>query len=984
MLIKRTENQARRGTLAASLASQPHPGALDRRAFLRRSGLTAGGLAALGTLPLASVRKAEAAGSMATSGATIRKNICTHCSVGCTVIAEVVNGVWVGQEPGWDSPINRGSHCAKGAATRELVHGDRRLRYPIKLVNGQWTRISWDQAINEIGDKLMDIRGKSGADSVYWLGSAKFTNEGAYLNRKFAAFWGTNNSDHQARICHSTTVAGVANTWGYGAMTNSYTDIRNSKTIVIMGGNPAEAHPVSLQHVLEGKEMQRANMVVIDPRMTRTAAHATEYVRIRSGTDIPVIYGMLWHIFKNGWEDKQFIEQRVYGMDDIRKEVEKYTPEEVERVAGVPGAQLERVAKMFATEKPATLIWCMGATQHTVGTANVRAFCIALLATGNVGAPGTGANIFRGHTNVQGATDLGLDIVTLPLYYGLVEGAWRHWARVWEVPYDWFVERFDKTIAADGKVTNTMNTPGIPSTRWFDATLYDKKDVSQKDTIKAMFVMGHGGNTVTRMPQAQKGIEALELLVVADPHPTTWAALAPERKNNTYLLPIATSYETSGSRTASNRAIQWGEQIVKPIFESKDDNEVMYLLAKKLGFADLMFKNIKVENNVPVAEDILREINRGGWSTGYCGQSPERLKSHMANQKDFDMLTQKATTGPNNGDYYGLPWPCWGTPEFRHPGTPLLYNTNLSVKEGGGTFRARFGVEREETLPDGSKRKVSLLGNGYYSKDSEIKDGYPEFTLGVLKKLGWDKDLTEAEMAVINRINAANPDAVSWAIDLSGGIQRVAIEHGCVPYGNGKARANAFGLPDAIPTHREPIYTPRPELVAKYPTLPNARQFRMPNIGFDVQKAAVDKGIAKQFPLILTSGRLVEYEGGGEETRSNKWLAELQQDMFIEINPADAAERGIKDGGWVWVTGAELNSKARMKALVTERVGRGVTWCPFHFAGWFQGVDQRGNYPKGTDPVVLGESVNALTTYGFDPVTGMQEPKATLCQVRAA
>ena len=186
---------------------------------------------------------------------------------------------------------------------------------------------------------------------MYWLGSAKFTNEAAYLNRKFAAFWGTNNSDHQARICHSTTVAGVANTWGYGAMTNSYNDIRNAKTMVIMGGNPAEAHPVSLQHVLEGKELNRANMIVIDPRLTRTAAHATEYVRIRPGTDIPVIWGMLWHIFKNGWEDKEFIRQRVYGMDDIRKEVEKWTPEEVERVTGVPGAQLERVAKMFATRE---------------------------------------------------------------------------------------------------------------------------------------------------------------------------------------------------------------------------------------------------------------------------------------------------------------------------------------------------------------------------------------------------------------------------------------------------------------------------------------------------------------------------------------------------------------------------------------------------------------------------------------------------------
>ncbi len=988
MLIKRTERQARRGSLSAAFAGET--GGLDRRSFLRRSGVAAGSLAALGTLSLGGVRKAEAGPPPARGAAvTLRKNICTHCSVGCTVMAEVSNGVWIGQEPGWDSPINRGSHCAKGAATRELVHGDRRLRYPMKLVNGQWTRVSWDQAINEIGDKLNAIREKSGPDSVYWLGSAKFTNEAAYLNRKFAAFWGTNNSDHQARICHSTTVAGVANTWGYGAMTNSYNDIRNAKTMIIMGGNPAEAHPVSLQHVLAGKELNRANMIVIDPRLTRTAAHATEYVRIRSGTDIPVIWGMLWHIFKNGWEDKEFIKQRVYGMDDIRKEVEKWTPEEVERVTGVPGAQLERVAKMFATEKPATLIWCMGATQHTVGTANVRAFCIALLATGNVGKFGTGANIFRGHTNVQGATDLGLDIVTLPLYYGLVEGAWRHWCRVWEVDYAWMESRFDTINGPDGKPVKMMNTPGIPSTRWFDAATYPKDQVSQKDNLKAMFVMGHGGNTVTRMPLAAQGIEKLDLLVVCDPVPTTWAVLS-ERKNDTYLLPIATSYEVNGSRTASNRSLQWGEQIVKPIFEAKDDNEVMYLLAKKLGFADKMFKNIKVENNVPSAEDLLREINRGGWSTGYCGQSPERLKAHMKNQDKFDLVSLRAPKElPEiGGDYYGLPWPCWGTPELRHPGTHTLYNTNLHVMDGGSTFRARFGVERVVKVKDASGQEVeekhNLLAEGSYSKDSEIKDGYPEFTYGVLKKLGWDGDLTEAELETIKRINPSAPDTVSWSIDLSGGIQRVAMKHGCIHYGNGKARANAFGLPDPIPVHREPIYTPRPELVAKYPTLPNARQFRMPNVGFDVQKAAVEKGIAKQFPIILSSGRLVEYEGGGEETRSNKWLAELQQDMFIEINPADAAERGIKDGGWVWVTGAENNSRARVKALVTERVGKGVAWCPFHFAGWFQGVDQRSKYPKGADPIVLGESVNTLTTYGFDPVTGMQEPKATLCQIRAA
>ena len=200
--------------------------------------------------------------------------------------------------------------------------------------------------------------------------------------------------------------------------------------------------------------------------MSRTAAHATEYVRVRPGTHIPTIYGMLWHIFKNGWEDKEFIRQRVFGMDDIRKEVDKWPPDEVERVTGLPEAQVRRVAEMFAKQRPSTLIWAMGQTQFTVGTANVRASCILTLATGNVGRSGTGANIFRGHTNVQGATDLGLDVTTLPLYYGLGQNAWKHWCRVWDVDYDWMVGRFSTKAL--------MEAPGIPSTRWFDATLLPK------------------------------------------------------------------------------------------------------------------------------------------------------------------------------------------------------------------------------------------------------------------------------------------------------------------------------------------------------------------------------------------------------------------------------------------------------------------------------------------------------------------------------
>ena len=981
MLIKRSEGRAAKQRLAAAYAGLTS-GGLDRRSFLRQAGFAGAGLAALGSFAPGRAQAAGAATGVINHAQPVQrvKNICTHCSVGCTVTAEVQNGVWVGQEPSWESPINRGTHCAKGAAVRELVHGDRRLKFPMKLVNGEWQRISWDVAYREIADKMMEIRANSGADSIFWLGSAKFSNEGAYLYRKFAAFWGTNSVDHQARICHSTTVAGVANTWGYGAQTNSYNDIRNSKTMIIMGGNPAEAHPVSLQHLLSGKERNRANLIVIDPRFTRTAAHATEYVRMRPGTDIPIIWGMLWHIFQNGWEDKEFIRQRVHGMEQIRAEVAKWTPQEVERVSGVPGEQLRKVAQIFATQKPATLIWCMGATQKTVGTANVRAYSILLLATGNVGSAGTGANIFRGHCNVQGASDFGLDVANLPAYYGIDETAWRHWSRVWGMSFEDMRARFD--------TPQMQTTPGIPTTRYFDAVLLPKDQVQQRDNTKGMLVFGHGGNTVTRMPEAARALEALELLVIADPHPTTFA-MQSNRRNGTYLLPIATQFECDGSRTASNRSVQWCSKIVNPIFESRTDYEVMYRLAGALDqaaqrrnmpirFQQDMFKGFEIRDNAPTAESILKEINRGAWGSGYSGISPERLKLHQQNQQHFDLVTLRA--GANapaeiRGDYYGLPWPCWGKPEWRHPGTHVLYDTSLHVKEGGGTFRARFGVEREGQ---------TLLAEGSYSKGSEIQDGYPEFTVAVLKRMGWYDELTAEEKATIAEVGTGlgGEDRVSWMTDLSGGIIRVTMEHGVMAYGNAKARAVAWNLPDPVPVHREPIYTPRTDLIAQYPTLPDRRGFRLPHLGVSVQNRSHE--VARDFPIVLTSGRLVEYEGGGEETRSNKWLAELQQDMFVEINPADAAARNIRDGAWVWVTGPESNSRARVKALVTERVGRGVAFMPFHFGGWFQGEDRRGRYPRGTDPVVLGESVNAVTTYGYDPVTFMQETKVTLCQIRAA
>ncbi len=956
MLTRKTNGVATGPRLSKALTGLAGS-AIDRRTFLKRSGLAAGGLAAAGSLTFGKVKKASAA-SDGQGAVQIKKSVCTHCSVGCTVIAEVQNGVWTGQEPGWDSPFNLGAHCAKGASVREHAHGERRLKHPTKLVDGKWQKVSWEEAINEIGDKMLEIRDSSGPDSVYWLGSAKHNNEQAYLFRKFAAFWGTNNVDHQARICHSTTVAGVANTWGYGAMTNSYNDIHNSRAIFLIGGNPAEAHPVSLQHLLKAKEQNNAPLIVLDPRFTRTAAHADEFVRFRPGTDVGLIWGILWHVFENGWEDKEFIRQRVWGMDQIKAEVAKWTPEETERVTGVPGSQLKRVARTLANNRPFTIIWCMGGTQHTNGNNNTRAYCTLGLALGVIGTSGGGTNIFRGHDNVQGATDLGVLCHTLPGYYGLKAGSWKHWARVWDVDYEYLKGQFANK--------DLMEASGVPVSRWFDLALEAKENIDQPDNLRAMVFWGHAPNSQTRLPDMQKAMKKLDLLVVIDPFPTMTAVMH-DRSDGVYLLPATTQFETYGSVTASNRSLQWREKVMDPLFESKTDHEILYLMARKLGFADEMFKNIAVEGSEPSIEDTLREINRGMWTIGYTGQSPERLKLHMQNQATFDKTTLQAKGGPADGDYYGLPWPCWGTADMGHPGTPNLYDTSKPVAEGGLCFRARFGVER-----DGD----NLLAEGSYPVGSEITDGYPEFTMAMLKELGWDGDLSAEERATIEAVAGDN---TNWKTDLSGGIQRVAIKHGCAPFGNAKARVVVWNFPDPVPLHREPLYTNRRDLVSDYPTYEDRRMYRLPILYQSIQ----EKDFSQEFPTILTSGRLVEYEGGGDETRSNPWLAELQQDMFVEVNTVDANNIGVRDGQMVWLHGPE-GAKVKVKAMVTERVGRGVAFMPFHFGGHWQGEDLRDRYPTGADPYVLGEASNTAQTYGYDSVTNMQETKVTLCRIEPA
>jgi len=953
---------------------------MDRRAFLRRSGITLGAGAAAAQLPFSVIGEAQAQAAGA-GNMQVKRTVCTHCSVGCAIDAVVENGVWVRQEPVFDSPLNLGAHCAKGASVREhgITHDSHRLKSPMKLEGGKWVKVSWDQAYDDISKKLLAIRKESGPDALMIIGSSKHNNEQSYLLCKWARLWGTNNTDHQARICHSTTVAGIANTWGYGAMTNSYNDEQNSKCLLFFGSNAAEAHPVSMLHTLHAKE-NGAKVIVADPRFTRTAAKADKYVRVRSGSDVAFLFGLLHHIFKNGWEDKKYIHDRVYGMDKVKEEVmAKYTPAAVQEVTGVSEQEMYETAKILAENRPGFIIWAMGQTQHTNGNAIVRASAVLMLALGNVGRPGGGANIYRGHDNVQGATDIGPNPDSLPGYYGIAPGSFAHWAKVWNIDLDWLKKQY----ASEAMMTK----PGITVSRWYDAIVEKNENIDQDSNLRAVLFWGHAPNSQSRGLDMLEAMKKLELMVIIDPYPSATAAMmAMAKKEGCYLLPAGTQFECDGSVTASNRSLQWRERVIEPLFESRTDHMIMYQLAQKLGFADQLVGKRDGKQNIelvkakggmdePSMESTLREVNRGVWTIGYTGQSPERLQAHMRNMHVFDVKSLRAKGGKDaktgydlTGDYFGLPWPCFGTAAIRHPGSPNLYDTSRHVMDGGGNFRANFGVEK-----DG----VNLLAeDGSHSKGAEITTGYPEFDHVLVKKLGWWDDLTDAEKA--------QAEGKNWKTDLSGGIQRVVMKHGCHPFGNAKARAVVWNFPDGVPLHREPLYSPKPDMVAKWPTHADQKvRWRLPVLFKTLQdKSIADKDYEK-YPLILTSGRLVEYEGGGEETRSNPWLAELMQDNFVELNPKSAADRGIRHGEFVWVS-TPSGARIKVKALVTERVGPDHVFIPFHFSGWWQGEDMLARYPEGSAPIVRGDAVNTATTYGYDIVTMMQETKTTLCQVAKA
>ena len=740
-------------------------------------------------------------------------------------------------------------------------------------------------------------------------------------------------------------------------MTNHLGDIQNAKSIFIIGANPAVNHPVGFRHFLKAKENNGAKLIVVDPRYTRTAAKADYFAQIRPGTDIPFMYGMMNLIFENGWEDKKFIDDRTYGIDEIRKEAAKWTPETVEDVTGVPAATLKEITEIYAKNRPGSVVWAMGLTQHTIGSSNTRIAPILQLVLGNMGLSGGGCNILRGHDNVQGASDMANAPDSLPGYYPKNEATWKYFAKMWQVDYEWLKGNYVKP--------EWMTKPGFTLARWWAGVLDGKNGndpvENAGDSLKALIVIGNGITSTAQQVKVQEGLDGLELLVLLDPFVND-AGVITNKKDGVYLLPAATQFEGCGTVVATNRSGQWRSQVVEPLFESMPDHEILFELAKRIGFYDELTRTIRdSEGKIEWPEAATREIASIVKSIGLTGWTPERLKRHQANWDKFDEKTLMGKEGTEvAGEYYGLPWPCWTE---KHPGSPNLYDISRPVMQGGMGFRNRFGLEHNGVN--------QLAGDGSAPVGGAQSGGYPEIK----------KDNIEKILGITLTDEEREKMGATWATDGSGIIAEKCMEKGIAPYGNARARAVVWTFVDQIPQHREPLHTPRQDLAQKYPSFEDKpNHYRV----FTKYKSLqLSKDFSKEFPINLITARLVNFSGAGMETRASMYLSRITPEMFADIHPELAAKHGIKDWDFVWIHSPE-GTKIKVRARIVPSVKPDMIFLPFHWAGYMQGVDMTGNFPDGTKPYAVGESANTVTNYGYDIVTQIPETKGGLCRIEKA
>ena len=508
--------------------------------------------------------------------------VCAYCGVGCGIHLGVRGDRVVSVRGNRDNPANHGRLCVKGRFGHSFVNHAGRLRKPLIRTNGELVEAEWDDALDLVAGRLAELKAKHGGDALAVLSSAKCSNEDNYVMQKFArAVLGTNNVDHCARLCHASTVAGLAQAFGSGAMTNSIGDIAEADTIFVIGSNTTESHPVIGLEVRRAVRRGETKLLLADPRNIPLSPIASLHLRQECGTDVALLNGMMHVILREGLQDDDFIGTRTEGFDELRASLEAYTPDYVEAVTGVPQDDVVRAARMYGGADKATILYAMGITQHTTGTDNVRAVANLAMLTGNLGRPGTGVNPLRGQNNVQGACDMGALPNVLPGYQSVADGNLRaKFRRAWGVD-----------VPAE---------PGL--------TVVEMTNAATDGRLHGLYVMGE--NPMLTDPDTnhvRKALGKLDFVVVQDIFLTETAAMAD------VVLPAASFAEKDGTVTNTERRVQRLRRAILPVGESREDWRIISDVARRMGYP-MAYDS---------AADVMEEI--AGVTPIYGGVGYERL-----------------------------------------------------------------------------------------------------------------------------------------------------------------------------------------------------------------------------------------------------------------------------------------------------------------------------------------------------------------------
>jgi formate dehydrogenase alpha subunit len=592
---------------------------------------------------------------------------CTYCGVGCGLNLNVKNDRVIRVTSNPTAPVNGMALCVKGRYGFDFIHhADRLLRPQVRryLLDGdskssasatgrEWVEVDWEKALAIVAKKLAAIKKESGPDAIGILASAKCTNEENYLMQKFARqVIGTHNVDHCARLCHSSTVAGLAMAFGSGAMSNSMADVAShAKAIFIIGSNVTEQHPVFGAMIRRAVLSRGVQLVVADPRKIDITEFATLHLRHRPGTDVALINGLTHIILKNQWHDRQFIEERCEGFEEFQKTVEKSTPGLVSAITGVPQEKLHQAAEILVRQKPMAVIWAMGITQHTTGVSNVLSLANLQMLLGNMGKPGGGVNPLRGQNNVQGACDMGALPNVYPGYQSVADPATAEkFAAAWALT--------PRLNAANGThPAELSNKPGL--------TMPEMVQGFQTGKVRALYVLGEDlAMTEPDVNHARKCLEAAEFLVLQEIFPSETSAFAD------VLLPGASFAEKLGTFTNTERRIQLVRKAIEPLGQSRADWIITAELARLI---------LACEGR-----------NRIGPHAGWNYQNPAEIMDEIA-----------AVTPSYAGVSYSrlergdqLQWPV---KDASHPGTPILHVERFT--RGKGKFHAVDYLSAAE-LPD--------------------------------------------------------------------------------------------------------------------------------------------------------------------------------------------------------------------------------------------------------------------------------------------